>query len=138
MINELIKRKSQSFRSNCLHRAKKAGHDVKSIPMPKDIAAWLQRQPMIVKRKRLYFSCYLTNELVPVSKIEIDHRVPVCRCGDYSIDNLGITSARINQAKGMRSNDEFLALLQLIATWDDKGASIIKDLRAGASAFRNY
>jgi len=134
-MQELIKKKSQNFRSHCLARAKKAGHSTASIPMPKDIAAWINRQPMIEKRKRLYFSCYLTNDLIPIAKIEIDHRVPVSRGGSYSLDNLGITSKRINAAKGNRTEQEFKALLEVIAGFHDGGKSIIADLYAGTTRF---
>jgi len=136
--HEIIKKKSQAFRSHCLERAKKSGHSVKTIPMPKDIAAWLERQPKITKAGQLYFSCYLTNQLVHVDKIELDHRTPVTRRGDYSLDNLGVTDARMNQAKGTRSEIEFKALLAVIERFDDNGKSVIADLRRGASAFGRY
>jgi len=133
--NETLKSKAQAFRSHCLARAKKAGHDKTSIPMPKQIAEWIARQPMIEKRGKLYFSCYLTNDLIPVAKIEIDHRIPVSRGGDYSTDNLGITSKRLNAAKGTRTEQEFKQLLGLISDWDDKGKSLIGDLYAGTTRF---
>lgn len=138
MINEIIKKKSQAFRSNCLARAKKSGHSTDTIPMPKQIAAWLSEQPMIEKRKRWYCSCYLTNKLVHISKIELDHRIPLARGGNYSLDNLGITSSRLNAAKGVRTENEFKQLLELIATFDDKGASVIADLYRGANVFSQY
>jgi len=134
-MQELIKKKSQNFRANSLSRAKKAGHSTSSIPMPKAIAEWINRQPMIEKRKRLYFSCYLTNDLIPIAKIELDHRVPVSRGGSYSLDNLGITGKRWNAAKGNRTESEFKELLELISVWDDKGASLIADLYAGTTRF---
>jgi len=134
-MQELIKKKSQNFRANSLSRAKKAGHSTASIPMPKAVAEWINRQPMIEKRKRLYFSCYLTNDLIPIAKIEIDHRVPVSRGGNYSLNNLGITSKRINAAKGNRTEQEFKALLDVIAGFQDGGKSIIADLYAGTTRF---
>jgi len=106
--------------------------------MPKDIASWLERQPKITKTGQLYFSCYLTNQLIHVDKIELDHRTPVTRCGDYSLDNLGITSAKMNKVKGARSEEEFKQLLALIAKWGDKGNSLIADLYRGAGAFGWY
>jgi len=135
-IQDILKRKSQNFRSHSLSRAKKAGHDVKKIPMPKELVEWIARQPIIEKRKRIYFSCYLTQELIPIAKIELDHRVPISRGGDYSADNLGITSKRMNAAKGNRTEQEFKSLLELIAGFDEVARkSIIADLYAGTNRF---
>jgi len=78
-------------------------------------------------------TCYLTGELVELDKIEIDHREPISRGGSFKLHNLGITSARINQAKGNRTELEFSQLINLISNWDDKGKSIVADLRAGQS-----
>ena len=135
---DILKRKSQTFRSHCLERAKKSRHDKSTIPMPKDIAEWLERQPQIEKHSQLYFSCYLTNKLIPMGEIELDHRIPIARGGNYSLDNLGVTDARINQAKGVRTETEFKDLLGLIANWDDKGKTLLADLVRGAGAFGLY
>lgn len=135
--HETIKRKSQAFRSNCLARAKKLNLPTDNIPMPKEIAEWLLQNPLIIKRKRAYMTCYLTGAMVLLDKIEIDHREPISRGGSFGLDNLGITSARINQAKGNRTETEFKALLELLETFEDKGASILADLRSGqARRFR--
>jgi len=131
--HETIKRKAQTFRSNCLGRAKKFNLPTDNIPMPRDFAEWLTLQPLIIKRKRVYLTCYLTGELVALGKIEIDHREPISRGGSFQCLNLGITSARINQAKGNRTESEFKALLELLATFEDGGKSILADLRAGQS-----
>jgi hypothetical protein len=138
MHTVIIKQKAQNFRVHCLARARNNNHNMESIPMPKVIAAWLEIQPQIIKSGRLYFYCYLTNDLIPVDKIEIDHLVPVVRCGNYSTDNLGVTSKKLNAAKGIRTEKEFKALLDLIASFDDKGKSIIADLYRGAGAFARY
>jgi len=131
--HETIKRKSSAFRTNCLSRAKKLGIPVSSVPMPREFAEWLTLQPITIKRKRAYLTCYLTGALVPLAKIELDHRVPVSRGGSFQVFNLGVTDARMNQAKSNRTQDEFMELLELIKTWDDSGKSIIADLRSGQS-----
>jgi len=131
--HETIKRKSSAFRTNCLSRAKKLGIPVSSVPMPREFAEWLTLQPITIKRKRAYLTCYLTGELVPIGKIEFDHRIPVSRGGSFQVFNLGVTDARMNQAKSNRTQDEFMELLELIKAWDDSGKSIIADLRSGQS-----
>lgn len=131
--HETIKRKSSAFRTNCLSRAKKLGIPASSVPMPREFAEWLTLQPITIKRKRAYLTCYLTGALVPLAKIELDHRIPVSRGGSFQVFNLGVTDARMNQAKSNRTQDEFMELLKLIKTWDDSGKSIIADLRSGQS-----
>jgi len=131
--NETIKKKSSAFRSNCLSRAKKLGIPVSSVPMPREFAEWLTLQPITIKRKRAYLTCYLTGALVTLAKIELDHRIPVSRGGSFQVFNLGVTDARMNQAKSNRTQDEFMELLKLIETWDDCGKSLIADLRSGQS-----
>lgn len=136
--HETIKRKSLAFRTNCLSRAKKLGIPASSVPMPREFAEWLTLQPITIKRKRAYLTCYLTGALVPIGKIEFDHRIPVSRGGSFQVFNLGVTDAKINKSKGARSEQEFKQLLDLISSWDDKGASLLSDLYRGASAFGNY
>ena len=130
---DIFKRKSQNFRSHSLDRAKKLGIPVSSVPMPREFAEWLTLQPITIKRKRAYLTCYLTGELVPLAKIELDHRVPISRGGSFQVFNLGVTDARMNQAKSNRTQNEFMELLKLIETWDDGGKSLIADLRSGQS-----
>jgi len=131
--HETIKRKCSAFRTNCLNRAKKLGIPVSSVPMPREFAEWLTLQPITIKRKRAYLTCYLTGALVPIGKIEFDHLIPVSRGGSFQVFNLGITDARMNQAKSNRTQEEFMELLELIKTWDDSGKSLIADLRSGQS-----
>jgi len=136
--HEIIKKKSQVFRVNCLSRAKKLNIPVSLVPMPAQFAEWLTSQPITIKRKQLYLTCYLTGALVPLDKIELDHRSPISQGGSFQVCNLGITSKRMNAAKGNRTEQEFKSLLELIAGFDDGGKSIIADLYAGSSRFRKF
>jgi len=133
LTHETIKRKCSAFRTNCIARARKLGIPVSSVPMPREFAEWLTLQPITIKRKRAYLTCYLTGALVPLAKIEFDHRIPVSRGGSFQVFNLGVTSAQINQAKSNRTEDEFKSLLALITGFEDQGKSIIADLRSGQS-----
>jgi len=137
--HEIIKKKSQVFRTNCIARAKKLNIPVSLVPMPTQFAEWLTSQPITIKRKRLYLTCYLTGALVPLAKIELDHRLPISRGGSFQVYNLGITDGRINGCKGNRSEQEFRQLLDVIAEWDEESRkSLLADLRAGSSRFRKF
>jgi len=136
--HEIIKKKSQAFRTNCLARAKKLNIPVSLVPMPAQFAEWLTSQPITIKRKRMYLTCYLTGALVPLAKIELDHRLPISRGGSFQVYNLGITDGRMNQCKGNRSEQEFRQLLDVVADWEDEGKSLLADLRAGSSRFRKF
>jgi len=137
--HEIIKKKSQVFRTNCLARAKKLNIPVPLVPMPREFAEWLTSQPITIKRRRLYLTCYLTGALVPLAKIELDHRLPISRGGSFQVYNLGITDSRLNGCKGGRSEQEFRQLLDVISEWEEEARkSLLADLRAGSSRFRKF
>ena len=137
--HEIIKKKSQTFRTNCLARAKKLNIQVSLVPMPQQFAEWLTSQPITIKRKRLYLTCYLTGALVPLAKIEMDHKTPISRGGSFQVYNLGVTDSRLNCCKGNRSEQEFRQLLDVISEWEEKSSkSLLADLYAGSSRFRKF
>lgn len=61
--------------------------------------------------------CYLTGEPIDVTKprtYHFDHKVPVSKNGDNSIDNLGICTKEVNMAKRDLTPDEFIALCKKV------------------------
>ena len=131
----VAKAKSANFRNNCLARADKHGIDRANVPMPKEIEAWLlaYESRLEVVRKRLYLRCEYTNELVKIADIQIDHRTPISRGGSFGIENLAITSGKINQRKGSLDQYEFLALMCLINTFESAAKTdVLTRLRRGA------
>ncbi len=54
----------------------------------------------------------------------LDHKLPVSRGGDNSLENLQILSARANQAKSDLTNEEFIELCKL--TLQHNGYSVVK------------
>lgn len=61
----------------------------------------------------------------------IDHKIPLQRGGTNSLDNLCLASASMNRAKGTLTHTEFIDLLALINTWEDKGKSLLTRLKQG-------
>ena len=57
--------------------------------------------------------CYLTGRPVDIRdsrSYHLDHKIPVSRCGDCSLDNLGLTCAQANVAKSDMLLPEFIEL----------------------------
>ena len=55
--------------------------------------------------------CYLTGRKIDINNTRsyhFDHKLPVSRGGDASIDNLGICCREANQAKNDMTTDEFI------------------------------
>ncbi len=67
----------------------------------------------------------------------IDHAQPTSRGGGWGLDNLRVVCMRCNEAKGALSEEEFTALLALLATWPDEARrGTLARLRAGGRAGR--
>ncbi|GFE77524.1 hypothetical protein NTCA1_51730 [Novosphingobium sp. TCA1] len=95
-------------------------------PSLDDLEAWLRAQPL---------RCAYTHRPLTLDTITIDHRMPLDRGGDHTLGNLVLASSQANAAKGTMSADEFHALLDLMALWPDRGASVLRRLRASGSVF---
>ena len=129
------KDKAATFRGNCLPRADKLGIDRDNVPMPKEIEAWLLTYESQLEecRKRLYLKCEYTGERVALKDIQIDHCTPISRGGSFGIENLAITSGKVNQRKGSLIQSEFLELLQLLDSFEPVAKTdVLTRLRRGA------
>jgi len=128
----IAKSKAANFRNHCLTRADKWGIDRANVPMPKDILAWLltYQDKLEEHRKRLYLTCEYTGERIAIKNIEIDHRTPISRGGLFKIENLAITSGKVNQYKGDLLQIEFIQLLALLDSFEPVSkTSVLKRLR---------
>lgn len=67
--------------------------------------------------------CYLTGAPIDIydkKSYQLDHIIPRSRGGDNSLDNLGIASAKANQAKRDMTPEEFLNLCKSVVAYLDK------------------
>jgi 5-methylcytosine-specific restriction endonuclease McrA len=64
------------------------------------------------------FRCSLSGMKLTPKIARLDHKVPVSKGGDDSVDNLQWVHEEINRMKGTMDNLEFLELCKRIVAWD--------------------
>lgn len=120
VVNPILA-KARSLRSSLLRRVKSS--ELKSqTPTIKELELWLTKPNYI---------CYYSLEPLDFSNITVDHKIPLNRNGDNTLDNLCICSATMNTAKGSLTEKEFRELLELIKNWEDGGERLIRRLKQG-------
>ena len=125
---DFLKWKSQQYRTNWRRRAKNLGFDPNiDVPTAKEIRQWLDTQQP--------FTCYFTGDALG-RDFGTDHIIPTARGGSFGLDNLCITSTRLNSAKGTMTGKEFKDLLKLIGKWDDNGTELLTRLVASNAMFK--
>lgn len=118
---DLVRYKVIAFRANTKRRT--------DLPLP-DITELTN-----LIRQQLVKGCYYTGVFIDETDFGIDHKVPLARGGDNSLDNLCAVAKSTNNSKGALTDTEFFELLKLISTWEDKGVSLLKRLRMGGGMF---
>lgn len=118
--------KAQTLRGNWLARAKSTGADTSTVPTTKEIREWLLSQ--------LPWECHYTGNALG-NDIGVDHKIAIARGGSFDLDNLVLVSKKLNMAKGVMSDDEFMELLCLTAKWEDSGASLLRRLSVSGGIF---
>lgn len=61
--------------------------------------------------------CYLTGELIDISKprtYHFDHKIPVSRGGENTLDNLGICTKIVNSSKADMTPEEYIELCKKV------------------------
>ena len=115
--------KARDYRGRLLARARNENLDIKdTTPTTQELEAWFKGQPI---------ECYYSGVPLTLKEITVDHKLPVSRGGDNSLDNLCISSHHMNTAKGKMTDEEFRALLVLVRSWEDEGKSILTRLKQG-------
>lgn len=115
--------RSRNIRASLMNRARKLDLDKSEIPTAEEIKAWLINQKPL--------TCYYTGIAVDLWECHIDHKVPLRRDGNNKLNNLCVTDAKANSAKGMMTDKEFQSLLRLISSWEDSGDYLLSRLRMG-------
>jgi len=90
-------------------------------------------------RKVLTQNCEYCGVKLTKSNLSVDHKTPLVRGGDTSHSNLAYCCSNCNSEKGNLTDIEFKQLKALLNTWNDKGSSLLKRLRAAGNMFnRNW
>jgi 5-methylcytosine-specific restriction endonuclease McrA len=87
-------------------------------------------------REQLSLGCFYTKKELTEETFGLDHKVPLKRGGSNDISNIVVVDQKINKAKGDLLDSEFISLLNLISTWEDKGESFLTRLRASNIIFK--
>jgi len=114
--------KASQVRSGWRTRAKKYGEPLEDVPTRPVIQLWLEEQ--------MPLRCYFTGSFISNEVVELDHKIPVCRGGKFSLDNVAVTTRYYNNIKGSLTEAEFRDLLKAVSAWEDKGAALFKRLMA--------
>jgi hypothetical protein len=61
------------------------------------------------------YCCNLTGWEMKPETASLDHKTPVSRGGDHSIENLQVLDYRVNKAKGTMTNEEFVEMCCAVA-----------------------
>lgn len=102
--------------------ARRGTFPVENIPTTSELEVWIKSNPHI---------CLYSGEKLQLFKnFSVDHRVPVCRGGEHTLENLCFASKHMNTAKGTMTEKEFSSLLELISTWEDKGDRLLRRLKS--------
>jgi hypothetical protein len=121
-------KKARSWRTSSLARAKRMGIDNSHVPTVAEYHKWIQNC--------LPLRCYFTNTEIPRDSVELDHKKPITRGGDFSLSNSGITTRFYNNAKGTMDEGEFRGLLEVLKGWEDKGKSLLLRLISSNNIFK--
>src|SRR5438876_637818 len=82
-------------------------------------------------------ACEYCGTSLTIKTLSTDHCRPIARGGSHSHHNLVFCCERCNQCKGILEDDEYLALLALLARWPAEArTNMLARLRAGAKVIR--
>jgi 5-methylcytosine-specific restriction endonuclease McrA len=118
--------KATHIRGNLLARVRKFPEMLReNTPTRDEIEKWLIDQEPLV--------CHYSGEPLSILDITIDHKIPSSRGGSNSFSNLCIASHHMNLAKGSMTEEEFFQLLNLVSNWEDKGKTLLSQLKRSPS-----
>lgn len=123
--NDFYRWKAQKLRGNWRKKARDYKLDLESIPSLDNIEEWLKGQEP--------FKCHYSGEALDRDKFQIDHKIPLSIGGTYSLDNIVISSPKMNRAKGSLTDKEFSNLLTFLESLGERGKSYILSRLSAAS-----
>jgi CRISPR/Cas system Type II protein with McrA/HNH and RuvC-like nuclease domain len=125
---ESFKKEKRRLRVKCEHfqlrdntyKGKRLPFDSEKLKFNwRDVMALLEENPR----------CYLTGDILDLENlntISLDHKVPVSRGGDNTINNMGLCTKDANQSKAALTVDEYIELCKKVLT--NFGYTIISPL----------
>jgi hypothetical protein len=132
-VPDSLRTAASRWRSSSKSRASALGRRDIELPSLDDT-----HRHLIESEKRCYL-CGAPIGLTKRTKLHMDHKVPLSRGGGAGLENLGISCAACDGAKGPLRYDEFSSLLGLLSTWEDQGAaqSLLLRLRGSFWVYRS-
>jgi 5-methylcytosine-specific restriction endonuclease McrA len=76
------------------------------------------------------FCCALTGRPLTPDLAALDHKVPVSRGGEHHIENAQVLHKDVNRAKGVMTNEEFIALCREVVAHASRTALTPSDERS--------
>ena len=72
----------------------------------------LSELKLIEKVKEENTTCYYCGDSLKSKNRTIDHKIPISRGGQTTLDNLVVSCKRCNEEKGMMNDEEYLSFLE--------------------------
>lgn len=78
------------------------------------MSATIKGKDLMAMLKRQDFKCYLTGTKLTPSTASLDHKHPVSKGGEHTIDNVCIVHEDVNRAKNSMTEDEFIDMCRAV------------------------
>ena len=65
--------------------------------------------------------CYYTGAELTLANVSIDHKQPLSKGGKHTVGNIALCLSEVNKMKRQMTEQEFIAICQLVAAQAEKG-----------------
>lgn len=91
----------------------------------------LSELKLIERVKEENTTCYYCGDPLKSKNRTIDHKVPISRGGQTTLDNLVVSCKRCNEEKGMMNDEEYLSFLEKFRKYIDEDINFneLKDIK---------
>ena len=91
----------------------------------------LSELKLIEKVKEENTTCYYCGDPLKSKNRTIDHKIPISRGGQTTLDNLVVSCKRCNEEKGMMNDEEYLGFLEKFRKYIDEDINFneLKDIK---------